>query len=140
TPMRTKPRSIDASPSSIIIWLAYQETGGCRPLEEHFLITSRGRLEGGGAKRSHYALVCNSKKALLSQTGDVAPVDHRAVRNLVSSNPVGSSQVTAVVRYEERNAEDPVYPVLFRATLCSTGFLRLAMPVEITRDLWSLYR
>lgn len=140
TPMRAAAKPIDAAPASVVLWLGYQaETGSIEPLADHMLVTSRGHSETGEEKRAHYALICRSHSSLLAQAGRWA-LDHRAVRNLVSANPVGASQVTAVVRYRDTDAADPAYPVLFRATLVDAAFVRLALPVTLTGDAFAQYQ
>ncbi|HEX7130680.1 MAG TPA: hypothetical protein VF217_11545, partial [Rhodanobacteraceae bacterium] len=60
-------------------------------------------------------------------------------RNLVSSNPVGASQVTSVVRYHPSEQSQGSYPVLFRATLTDIAFVRLALPVVLEGELYASY-
>ena len=140
TPMRAAPKPVDVAPTEVVLWQAYHtETGSIEPLAEHMLVTSRGHSEAGQEKRAHYALICRSSSSLLAQAGRWA-LDHRAVRNLVSANPVGASQVTAVVQYRNTDAADPSYPVLFRATLVGAAFVRLASPVTLTGEAFARYQ
>lgn len=140
TPMKATPKLIDSAPVSIMMWLGFLGDGGhIEALPEHMLITSRGHSGAGEEKRGHYALICRSSEPLAGQPGHQA-IDHRAVRNLVSSNPVGASQVTSVVRYHSSDSHDAAYPVLFRAELIDQAFVRLAIPVVLTGELFELYR
>ncbi len=140
TPMKAAPKSIDVAPTSIVMWLGFvSEQGETELLPPHMLVTSRGQSELGLQKRSHYALICKSSSSLVSQRNDEA-IDHRAVRNLVSSNPVGASQVTSVVRYSYSESSGASYPVLFRAKLTGQAFVRLAMPVLLTGSSLAKYR
>lgn len=141
TRMKSAPRAIDVSPSTVILWNAYEgENGDLLPLPGHVLVTSRGNSdERSGLKRSHYALLCRSSDSLLSTVNDQA-VDSSAVRNLVSHNPTGASQVTAVVRTTDSHAPPRTYPVQFRAKLAGPGFVRLACPVLLTSKLTKLYQ
>lgn len=141
TRMKSTPKAIDVSPSAVVIWTAYEaETSEVLPLPAHMLITSRGNTdERAGLKRAHYALLCQSAGSLLSAADDQA-VDSSAVCNLVSQNPTGASQVTAVVRTTVSRAPRKAYPVQFRAKLAGPGFVRLACPTLLTSDLMQLYR
>lgn len=140
TPMKAAPKAIDVTPSSIVMWLGYLNAAGVvEPLPEHMLITSRGQSSGGEEKRAHYALICRASESLAGQHVQQA-IDQRAVRNLVSSNPVGASQVTSVVRYCAQESRDASYPVLFRAELAGPASVRLAVPVTLQGNLLDLYR
>lgn len=140
TPMKAAPKAIDSAPSSIVMWLGYiADSGETTPLPDHMLITSRGHSGSGEEKRGHYALICRSTDSLAMQNTRDA-IDHRAVSNLVSSNPVGSSQVTSVVRYRSTESREASYPVLFRAQLTGQAFVRLALPVTLTRELFEIYQ
>lgn len=140
TPMKAAPKAIDSAPASVVMWLDYlNESDGVGPLPEHMLITSRGQSGSGEEKRGHYALICRSADPLAAQSVRQA-IDHRAVRNLVSSNPVGASQVTSVVRYRATDSGEATYPVLFRAELTGRAFVRLVSPVALTDELFEMYR
>lgn len=139
TPMKTAAKVVDASPTSVVLWRGYQaDDGRLQPLPEHMLVTSRGQSGTGQDKRGHYALICRSRRSLLAQAGEIA-IDHRAVCNLVSANPVGASQVTSVVRYRRSESHEATYPVLFRAKLFDAAFVRLALPVVLTGEVWDRY-
>lgn len=140
TRMKSAPKAIDASPSAVVLWTAYEgENGDLLPLPGHVLVTSRGNTdERAGLKRNHYALLCRSARSLLSTVRDQA-VDSSAVRNLVSHNPTGASQVTAVVRKTDSHAAPRAYPVQFRAKLDGPGFVRLACPALLTSRLMQIY-
>lgn len=141
TRMKSAPKAIDVSPSAVVLWTAYEgEDGDLLPLPGHVLVTSRGNTdERPSLKRSHYALLCRSSRSLLNTVNDQA-VDSSAVRNLVSHNPTGASQVTAVVRTTDSHAPPKAYPVQFRAKLAGPGFVRLACPVLLTSKLMQLYQ
>jgi len=140
TPMKAAPKAIDSAPTSIVMWLGYLgDAGKVEPLPKHMLITSRGQSGSGEEKRGHYALICRSSDPLAAQRVQQA-IDHRAVCNLVSSTPVGASQVTSVVRYRPADSREATYPVLFRAELTGHAFVRLAVPVALTGELLDMYR
>jgi hypothetical protein len=65
-----------------------------------------------------------------------------SARNLASSNRIGPSQVTSMVRYgsEADTSNDAPYKVTFRAALHNQGFLKLVNPVFLEGDLAKRYR
>jgi hypothetical protein len=140
TPMKTAPKAVDVSPAGIVMWLSYRSAGGgATPLPTHMFVTSRAHAASGVEKRGHYALICHSEAPLASDYQGEA-LHSAAARNLVSSNPVGASQVTSVVRYESgESVRDGSYPILFRATLTGESFVRLVDPVRIEGRLSKLY-
>jgi hypothetical protein len=91
--------------------------------------------------RSHYALLCESHHDITVPV-DLGVIDANRARNFASLNPLGASQVTAVVRYQSSCNDFPVkhYPVSFRATLHGLGFVRLASPVVLEGDIAVFYR
>jgi hypothetical protein len=136
TPMKSAPKVIDVAPSQLLLWIFYQSrSGGLVALPEHMLVTSRGSAD----KRTHYALLCQSDSPL-EERHDCGAFDSSDVRNLASMNPVGASQVTSVVRYDGATtpAEKP-YRVAFRAKLHAEGFVKLAAPVVMNKELTALY-
>ncbi len=140
TPMKAAPKMIDSAPTSIVMWLGYlSDEEDIQPLPAHMLITSRGQSGSGEEKRDHYALICRSLDPLTAQPTRQA-FDRRAVCNLVSSNPVGASQVTSVVRYSSTDSREATYPVLFRAELTGQAFVRLAVRVALVGELLDMYR
>lgn len=136
TPMKSPAKSVDIEPTQILLWLYYQSRSGVPTLlPEHMLVTSRG----GAGKRSHYALICRSDLPLGEQS-DCGMFDGHAVRNLTSSNPVGPSQVTSVVRHAGGGgASARPYRVAFRAKLHAEGFVRLVAPVPMDEPLMAIY-
>lgn len=140
TPMKVAPKAIDSSPSSILLWLGYHTDDGLiERLPSHMLVTSRGHSRLRDDKRGHYALICESHRSLLEQPSAWA-IDPNAARNLVSANPIGASQVTSVVRYRSIEQRQAAYPVLFRALLTETAFVRLATPVALVGSMFESYR
>jgi hypothetical protein len=136
TPMKSAPKAVDVAPTQLLLWVYYQGRSGSRAtLPEHMLVTSRG----GADKRTHYALLCQSDGPL-EERHDFGAFDSSGVRNLVSMNPVGSSQVTSVVRYSgpRANAES-AYRVAFKARLYAEGFVKLVEPVPLGAELKALY-
>lgn len=141
SPMKSKPKAIDVAPTQLVLWLSYRlPDGRLADLPEHMLITSRGGASGS-EKRTHYALFCERCEAIDSSENS-GVVDAARAKNLVSSNPLGASQVTAMVRYGAQESPHPrkPYPVLFRARMYQEGFVRLATPVVLMGSLLSDYR
>ncbi|MBN9623455.1 MAG: hypothetical protein J0H06_10970 [Actinobacteria bacterium] len=124
SPIRGKPRAVDRSPAARFVWTAGLDLNGERfELPPMARVTSGG--SPGGSGRPHYALVCSSPSPL-SIDADDAEVDFLALRNLVSGNPLGVSQVTAVVRSIEGQARsDMRYRVAMQAELAPPYFVRL---------------
>ena len=137
TRLKSAPKASDLSPAKLLLWLCYfDEAGRPRPLPEHALVTSRGDEN----KRSHYALICRSEEEICG-SGALGVIDAACARNLRTYNPVGASQVTAIVRYccDAPHSPERLYDVSFRARLEGQGFVRLAAPVALTGLLRRLY-
>lgn len=130
SPIKGRPRPVDSAPATVISWRAGQTLDG-----KDFDIPATVQVTSGGSRRrlglGHYALVCSSSRPLAM--ADLGHLDFLALRNFVSGNPLGASQVTAVVKREKgRPASDMQYAVAFRAALVWPYFVRLtqADPVE----------
>lgn len=141
SPMKSAPKAIDVTPPCLFLWLSYRlPDGSFANLPSHMLITSRGGASGS-EKRAHYALFCERSEEI-DLSANLGVIDAVCARNLVSQNPLGASQVTAMVRY--RRAESPLpqkpYPILFRARMHGEGFVRLGSPVVLSGSLLSDYR
>lgn len=95
SPIRSRPRSVDTDPAAVAVWThARTPNGTAWSLPAHSLVTSHAERASG----HHFALVCHSDHALrISEDGPTLAMSR--LRNLRSSRPVGSSQVTAIVRY-----------------------------------------
>jgi len=128
SPIRSRPRPADVAPSRVALWQAGETLDGERfVLPETARVTSRHDPE---APRPHYALVCASAQRL--ELSELGRLDFSALRNLLSGNPLGASQVTAVVsRDGEPREGGAVYPVSLRVALVAPYFLRLREPIPI---------
>jgi hypothetical protein len=138
TPMKSAPKQVDVLPSQTFLWLSYIENDGrIAPLPQHLLITSRG----GESKRTHYALLCHSDDSIEHDMLENY-IYATSARNLASSNRIGPSQVTSMVRYgsEADDSDDSPYKVAFRAALHKKGFLKLVNPICLEGDLAKQYR
>lgn len=142
SPMKSAPKAIDCAPSTLVLWLGYHsKSDGLVDLPDHMLITSRSNSASGTEKRTHYALLCERHEEIKAESSALI-IDAGCARNLVSLNPLGASQVTAMVSYgaiSNSGAEKP-YPVSFRARMHREGFVRLGSPVPLTGSLLAAYK
>ena len=130
SPIKSSAKSVDASPESVVVWTRAQTVDGREfSIPAYSLVTSRQNVSS--PKLTHYALVCSSDAPLtLSESSGRFPFT--AVRNIVSGNPVGASQVTAVVSLSVNPIwEGSIYDVPFRANLVCPYFVRLREPRAI---------
>lgn len=132
--MRARAKRMDVSPSSVYLWLSYvSHDGEILPLPAHSIVTSRGESRKGTRKARHYALFC--KRQLPIGDPGAGSVRFGELRNLVSSKPLGFSQVTSIV---ERVLCDPIavqgpeYPVTLTAELTWPYFAPLTNPVPLS--------
>lgn len=143
SPMKAAPKAIDVAPTQLVLWLAYHSSeGNLVDLPIHMLITSRGDNASGTEKRTHYALFCE-RQDVISIEEEHGIIDSKYARNLVSLNPLGASQVTAMVRYDRPRGNirlEKPYPISFRARMYREGFVRLGMAVPLTGSLLSAYK
>lgn len=129
SPMLAAPRAADVSPAEIVAW---QSARGLDEQEWEMpagtLVTSRGGPAGIGKSR-HYALVCKRNEALrANDSGDRFAIADLA--NFATGNPVGHSQVTAVVHRTGRSADGP-YIAAVTATLAFPYVVELSDPVAL---------
>ena len=131
--MRSRPKVHDISPLSIALWRSFIDTDGReQQLPDHVLITSRGSAEFR-LKRNHYALVCRTSVPLT--LGDTGPFDPAAYRNVSDVGaPVGSSQVTSLLRRVRLEEASSNYRINLRAKLIGSYWVRLANPVQLTAE------
>lgn len=128
--MKSKPKLVDVAPSRTVAWRRYVDAHGVdRPLPPHALVTSRGD-SAGGAKRIHHALMCRSDAPLELRRG--ATFDPSAFRNAGGTGaPVGSSQVTALLRRVDDDGDTSDYEANLTVWLADSYWVRLTDPVEI---------
>lgn len=137
SPMKSHPRSVDVEPEQLVLWTKFEsQDGGRGELPFYSLVTSRASQ----TRRSHFALVCTSNKAV-SMGHRLAMLDAALTRNFESQRPVGSSQVTSVVSYRSGSAEQlrKPYEVAFRAQVSKFGGVRLSGSVLLSPELMKLY-
>jgi hypothetical protein len=129
SPMLAAPRAIDVTPAKVFAW---QSARGIDEQEWEMpagtLVTSRGGA-AGISKSRHYALVCQRNEALrVNDSGDRFAIADLA--NFASGNPVGHSQVTAVVHRTGRSTDGP-YVAAVVATLAYPYVVELSDPVVL---------
>ena len=106
SPILSPPRAVDVTPGKVVAW---QSARGIDEQEWDMpagtLVMSRGGAAGMGKSR-HYALVCQRNEALrVNDSGDRFAIAD--LTNFASGNPVGHSQVTAVVHRTGRSHDGP---------------------------------
>ena len=128
--MKSRPKKADLTPSRVVVWRRYIDAHGTeRPIPSHALVASRGDSPGG-AKKYHYALMCHSDEPLILRRGD--EFDPNAFRNAGGKGaPVGSSQVTALLRRTELAYGPSDYEANLSAWLTESYWVKLIDPVEI---------
>ena len=131
SPIKSPPRTLDAAPECVVAWTVGETSDGTEfPLPYYSLVTSR--LNTSSPKKTHYALVCYSSEPLYCSSSP-HKLEFSALRNLLSGNPVGASQVTAIVRREATAlSEGCLYDVPLRAHLVPPFFIRLHEPMAFT--------
>jgi hypothetical protein len=131
--MKGKPKQIDVNPSRTLVWRKYIDLYGVeRELPEHVLITSRGETKSTSKKR-HYALMCHRERPLEIEHG--CAFDASAYRNVSSAGgPVGSSQVTALLRRVATPSDNSSYEINLTAQLTGSYWVRLSCPTHLTDD------
>lgn len=150
TKMLSSPKPFDVSPSSTLLWLSYiaAPSHSLAPLPPFSLVTSRGPAKTDEPlKKAHYALLCAADRDL-TVGADGQALDSALLRNVQSLRPVGASQVTAVVHHDASfrraqaaaavPARSSPYEIAFSAKLAGQGFVKLARPVLLSKDLLTL--
>jgi len=119
--IKSRPRTVDVRPSAVIRWhRGVTVTGERITLPNTVTVTSRQ------SKAGHYALICASDDPL--RLGDLGRLKFSGLRNLVSGNALGSSQVTAVVERLTDRDDGTEYAIALRARLIAPYFVRLTDP------------
>lgn len=127
SPIKGPPRSVDVAPSHVVEWRVGETIDGRR-----FTLAPTFHVRGGRdtTVSPRYALVCASDEPLAFS--DQGRLNFGTLRNLISGNPLGASQVTAVVRrLREGGDEGREYVVALRARLVEPFFIRLREPVPL---------
>ncbi|WP_429819114.1 hypothetical protein [Ensifer sp. B1-9] len=125
-PSRPSPQSRE--PGEVFLWQSFRTPQGERPLPPHVIVISGG-TRNGTPKTRYHALVCASPSSILMNGG--GRIDAAKLINIgESGRPVGSSQVTAVVRHSSGTAVlgSRPYEIAARATLEPPFFADLTNP------------
>lgn len=133
SPMPSKPQRHDVTPSGVYLWNAYLDaTGNPHSLPLHAFVTSGASTSSGAGKLRQYALVCTCSRELHKMKSNLVIPLH-ALRNVSTGNPLGASQVTAVVSYRacDEHADGRRYPVSFSAHLKAPYFVQLSHPSQL---------
>jgi hypothetical protein len=142
SPIKSRAQAHDESPDQIAVWTrATGANGEPFQIPSGSMVTSRYTP----GKTRHYALVCQSQQPLRSLASPER-VSIGALRNVKTGNPVGSSQVTAIVSIDRAREESgAIYPIAFHCELAAPYVLKLEAPlvisdVEMAEREWSKYR
>lgn len=126
SPIKSKPKQIDAKPLTKVIWKSGITINGERYIvPKHSIVTSRLNSRG-----FHYALVCYAENKL-----EIANMDGRIysenLQNILTGNKVGASQVTAVVKNDKNGNQETknTYNIAFKAKLVYPYFIKLSEPL-----------
>lgn len=122
SPIRARPRAVDVDPPVVVHWC-----GGVTLSGAQIALPPSARVTSGPSKTAHYALVCASEEPL--RLDNLGRLEFDALRNLGSGNPLGSSQVTAVVERLDDHVGGRDYVVALRSRLVAPYFVRLVDPV-----------
>jgi hypothetical protein len=126
SPMLSRPAAQDRQPDLVAKWQeAIGLDGEPFDLPSATLVTSRYSPQ----RPRHFALVCATDVPLIA--GSAGEINTGSLENLSKGTPLGSSQVTAVVRRTEdaERLKKTAYPVGFRARLHFPYFVRLTSPL-----------
>lgn len=134
SPIRSSAAVHDLSPARVALWCDAIGYDGRRfRLPEYSLVTSR--LDSARPRSGHYALVCKSDVPIAELEGARHQLVLEALRNLRSGNPLGASQVTAIVRRIPISTSEGVeYPVVARARLVYPYLIRLTRAIPVPQS------
>ena len=128
SPTKTKARVEDADPDRVVAWTRAETLEG-----NDFQLPSASLVTSGlnsPRKVTHYALVCQSDLPLVPESG--CSLDFHALRNILTGQPIGASQVTAVAEYTVSTSQSArEYSVALRAHLVPPFFIKLRGPVPL---------
>jgi len=132
TSMLSKPKLIDERPKTLLLWTGGRTRDGeSIELPYYSLLTSRGHTETRSNKVKHYALMCRSSNSITHQRK--GHLYGGSLVNLKTGNPVGNSQVTAIVKRNDAIAKHKRrYNIEFVAKLDNPLQVILDKYVEIT--------
>jgi hypothetical protein len=128
SPIKGPAKPHDISPTATVAWTSGIDLcGSVAALPKYSRVVSRAVSGSRGAR--HYALVCHAESPLVLGR-DPERFTVAELRNLVTGNPVGASQVTAVVRHVPGTPGGADYQVALRVRLVAPYFLELRNPTS----------
>jgi hypothetical protein len=122
SPIISRPRAVDVLPAALVRWHGGLTLGG-----ERMKLPGTARVISRQSRSAHYALVCGSAEPL--RLGNLGQIKFGGLRNLVSGNPLGASQVTAVVERVPGRDNSRDYVIALRLELVAPYFIRLVDPI-----------
>jgi hypothetical protein len=131
SPILSQPRREDRMPVSVAVWTEAQTLSNeDYRLPSQSLITSR--FDPLKPRARHYALVCYSETPIRVEFRP-EQIQFANLRNLLTSRPVGASQVTAVVQLSTNviRGKSISYDIAFRARLTPPYFVLLRAPIPL---------
>jgi hypothetical protein len=134
TPMLSRPSKVDVAPSCVAIWTAAAGMDGSNyEIPRHSMVSSRF---SPGRQRRHFALVCSSDAEIRDNSPGGQHLYRSELRNFVNGTPLGSSQVTSVVRRITGScrAERP-HRVAFVANLVYPYLVELLDPQAVPQHM-----
>jgi len=130
SPIKCSPRPQDVLPPTVAAWISGETLDGdVYRLPEHSLVTSR--YDPLTPRSTHYALVCFSPTPIMPAQ-PVGKISFGSLRNMRTGRPIGASQVTAVVHFNELDSNGGhLYDVAIRAELAYPYFIKLMQPLVL---------
>jgi hypothetical protein len=134
SPIKSTPRGQDVTPQTVVAWsCGITLSGKLYTLPKHSIVTSSYNMS---SPTKRYALVCYSNTPLIPLRSTARTIAIGELVNLLSGRPVGSSQVTAVVRREASPPKaGPYYDISISANLVPPYFIELQKPISLSTDI-----
>jgi hypothetical protein len=131
SPMLSRPAKIDVMPDCVAVWTTATGMDGSKyEFPQHSFVSSRVTPS---RVRRHFALVCATDAEIRDRSTDGQCVYRSELRNYLSNNELGASQVTAVVRRIKEVATRLERPhrIAFKAQLTYPYLVELQHPQPI---------
>ena len=123
SPIKSKPKLADVKPAIKVLWKSGITIDGERfVVPRYSMVTSRLNNRG-----FHYALVCYAENRL-EITNANGRIYSENLKNILTGNKVGASQVTAIVKNDkfEDLKTGNIYNIAFKAKLVYPYFIKLS--------------
>lgn len=130
--MKSKPKIVDTTPEALYYWSGYLDNRNKYiSLPKGTLVISRGKKDTEPSR--HYALICYNNDIL--NLTDSSLFNHLDYVNYgTNGKPVGSSQVTSILRMSESSNKAPQYKVNLKAKLVSSMWVKLCKPYKLSDE------